>query len=178
MPRYVAFLRAINVGGHVVKMDRLRKLFEDVGAGDVETVIASGNVLFSSPSKSEGALAAKLEKRLETALGYEVATFLRSPEELAAAAARRPFGAEADSHMLYVGFLRETPAAAAIRALRSCANPVDDFRVVGREVFWLCRKSFSQSVFSGNRLEKTLGAATTLRNITTVRRIAAKLASG
>ncbi len=175
MPRYVAFLRAINVGGHVVTMDRLRKLFEDVGAEDVETVIASGNVLFSSPSKSENVLAAKLERRLEGALGYEVATFLRTPPEIEAVAGRRAFE-DAERHKLYVGFLREAPGRAGIRALGACANAVDAFRVVGREVYWLCRTSFSQSDFSGNRLEKTLGAATTLRNITTVRRIAAKLA--
>ena len=52
MPRYVAFLRAINVGGHIVKMDQLRKLFTQLGLTDVETFIASGNVLFTSPSKS------------------------------------------------------------------------------------------------------------------------------
>jgi uncharacterized protein (DUF1697 family) len=176
MPRYVAFLRAINVGGHVVKMDRLRALFEEAGAVDVETVIASGNVLFNSSSKSEKALAAKLASRLEAALGYEVATFLRSPAELAAAAERQPFADEAGSHRLYVGFLADRPGSGAVRSLRACANAVDDFRVVGREVYWLCRTSFSQSVFSGNRLEKTLGAPATLRNITTVRRIAAKLA--
>ena len=48
MIRYVAFLRAINVGGHVVKMDALRKLFVHAGLSDVETFIASGNVVFSS----------------------------------------------------------------------------------------------------------------------------------
>ena len=42
--RYAAFLRAINVGGHVVKMDQLRRLFESLGFSDVETFIASGNV--------------------------------------------------------------------------------------------------------------------------------------
>ncbi len=176
MPTYAAFLRAINVGGHVVKMDRLRKIFEDAGARDVETVIASGNVLFTSSSKNERALAAKLAGCLETALGYEVATFLRTPAELAETAGRRLFG-RTDGANLYIGFLSAAPSAASVRALRACANEVDDFRVAGREVHWLCRKSFSQSVFSGAKLEKVLGAATTLRNITTVRRIAEKLSA-
>ena len=46
--RLVAFLRAINVGGHNVKMDRLRELFEALGLSNVETFIASGNVIFDS----------------------------------------------------------------------------------------------------------------------------------
>lgn len=174
MPRYAAFLRAINVGGHVVKMDRLRKLFEQAGADEVETVIASGNVIFTSSSKNEKALAAKIAAHLENALGYEVATFLRTPEELAEAARRSLFG-KYDAANLYVGFLSDAPASASVKTLRGLANEIDDFRVAGREVYWLCRTSFSRSVFSGAKLEKTLGAATTLRNITTVRRMAEKL---
>lgn len=174
MPTYVAFLRAINVGGHVVKMDRLRRLFEEAGCANVETVIASGNVIFSSPSKSEKALAAKVAARLGEALRYEVATFLRAPAELAAITRQQPFGDAEESHGLYIGFLAEKPGGAAIKALRACATEVDDFRVVGREVYWLCRTRFSESLFSGPRLEKTLGMSTTIRNITTVRKIAAK----
>ena len=175
MPKYVAFLRAINVGGHIVKMDRLQRLFEDNGCVEVQTVIASGNVIFQSPSRSETALAAKIARGLEDGLGYPVATFLRTPAELAAAARRKPF--EGDAPNLYVGFLASAPPAAAVRALRACATAVDDFRVVGRQVYWLCRTSFGQSEFTGARLEKVLGAATTVRNITTVRRIADKLSA-
>jgi uncharacterized protein (DUF1697 family) len=177
MPSYVAFLRALNVGGaNVVKMDRLRKLFEETGASDVETVIASGNVVFSSPAKSEKALAAKIARRLEDALGYPVGTFLRTPEELAAVASRRPFPSTEDAH-LYVGFLTDPPAVPAVRALRACASEIDDFRVAGREVYWLCRTSFSRTTFSGAKMEKILQAPTTLRNVTTVRRIVEKLSS-
>ena len=50
MPRYIAFLRALNVGGHTVKMDHLRSLFEALGFGGVESFIASGNIIFDTPS--------------------------------------------------------------------------------------------------------------------------------
>ena len=177
MPTYVAFLRAINVGGHVVKMDRLQRLFEGNGCTDVQTVIASGNVIFQSASRSEKPLVAKIARCLEDGLGYPVATFLRTPAELSAVAGRSPFTEGTDAANLYVGFLTEGPSAAAVRALRACASQIDDFRVVGREVYWLCRTSFSRSDFSGAKIEKLLGAATTLRNITTVRRIADKLSA-
>ena len=52
MPRYVALIRGINLGGHTVKMDRLKKLFEELGFKNVETFIASGNVVFECASKS------------------------------------------------------------------------------------------------------------------------------
>src|SRR5262245_5962635 len=176
MPTYVAFLRAINVGGHIVKMNRLQKLFEDNSCTDVQTVIASGNVIFQSASRSEKSLAARIARCLEEGLGYPVATFLRTPAELSAVARRKPFDDDGAAN-LYVGFLAQTPPASAIQALRACAGPVDDFRVAGREVYWLCRTSFSRSEFSGAKIEKLLGAPTTLRNITTVRRIADKLSA-
>jgi uncharacterized protein (DUF1697 family) len=46
MNKHIAFLRAINVGGHTVKMDTLRQLFESLGFTNVETFLASGNVIF------------------------------------------------------------------------------------------------------------------------------------
>jgi uncharacterized protein (DUF1697 family) len=52
MSRYIAFLRAINVGGHTVKMDILRQQFEALGFSNVETFIASGNVIFETMAKN------------------------------------------------------------------------------------------------------------------------------
>ena len=59
MPRYVAFLRAVNVGGRLVKMDELRGLFGEAGLRDVETFIASGNVIFSTTATATAALEQK-----------------------------------------------------------------------------------------------------------------------
>ena len=179
MPRYVAFLRAINVGGHTVRMDELRRLFEALGFSGVETFIASGNVIFDSPSRGAKTLEKKIELHLREALGYEVATFLRTTAEVASIAARRPFAdaeLRADGNVLYVGFLAEEPGAEAKRKVLSLATKVDDFRVEGRELYWLCRKRLGESEVSGPLLAKALGAPTTLRNSTTVRKIAAKYA--
>ena len=177
MPKYVAFLRAINVGGHTVKMDHLRLLFEGLGLSNVETFIASGNVIFNSPSKSTKALEKKIERCLHETLGYEVATFIRSTAELDTIASYKPFQAAeltAEGCVIYVGFLADAPSNEAKQKLMSLSTEVDNFHVSGREVYWLCRTSFSESQFSGARLEKTLGLKATLRNSTTVRKIAAK----
>ena len=179
MPRYVAFLRAINVGGHVVKMDALRGMFEALDFSRVETVIASGNVLFDATSKSGKAIEKKIEVHLEKKLGYEVATFVRTPKEMSNVTVYKPFKAsdlDAPAHTLYIGFLPEAPAAAATKKLLTLADDVNAFHVYGREIYWLIRKKFSDSRFSGAQLERTLAMSTTLRNVTTVRKIAAKLA--
>ena len=177
MPKYVAFLRAINVGGHTVKMDYLRSLFEALGFTKVETFIASGNVIFDSPSRSGAALEKKIETSLQQTLGYAVATFIRSTAELKDIASYKPFSAaelSAEGHSLYVGFMAASPNDAARQTLLSLQLKTDDFHLQGREVYWLLRRKFSDSEFTGARLEKTLGLAVTLRSSTTVKKLAAK----
>lgn len=171
--RWFAFLRAINVGGRTVKMERLAALFRELGLEDVETFIASGNVVFRSREKDAAKLERGLEAHLREGLGYDVATFLRTRAELAAIAGRHPFG-EDPGGTVYVGFLERAPDAAAARTLSALGNGVDEFDVVGREVYWLARKGLGRSTFSGARLERTLGMATTLRNLNTVTRLLAR----
>jgi uncharacterized protein (DUF1697 family) len=181
MPKHIAFLRAINVGGHTVKMDHLRTLFEAAGFRNVETFIASGNVIFDSKSTSAMALERKIEKHLHQSLGYEVATFIRTLPELVEIARYTPFPdvhTEADTHTVYIGFLGSAPNKEAEQKLISAATPVDDFHICRAEVYWLCRTTFGQSLFSGARLEKCLGMQTTLRNSNTVRRLVAKYSPG
>ena len=177
MPRYIAFLRAINVGGHMVKMEALRAHFASLGLSEIETFIASGNVIFQSASKSAPALEKKIAARLQTALGYAVATFVRSNVELAALAGYRAFPAgeiEVNGSGLYIGFLASELKPERRQKLMSLRSALDEFHVHGREVHWLCRTKFSDSKFSGGLLEKILGVPITFRNANTVRKLAAK----
>jgi uncharacterized protein (DUF1697 family) len=175
MARYVAFLRAINVGGHTVKMDELRAMFIEMGFANVETFIASGNVVFDSKSKSVETLEKKIEEYLHAKLGYEVITFVRSIDELAQIAAHKPFEVKtADGERVFIGFLSAKLAPAAVRKIEESSTEADIFHIKNRELFWLCRTKMSDSKFFGPLLEKTLGTRTTLRNANTVNRIIAK----
>ena len=175
--RYVAFLRAINVGGHTVTMVRLKQLFAKMGFRGVETFIASGNVIFEgtgSAAAAEQTIAAGLEK----VLGYDVATFVRTPEEVAAIAAYEAFGAPevARARTQCVGFLAAPLGKAAAAKLMALRTAVDDFHVLGREIHWLSRVGQSDSVFSNAVFEKADGVRATFRGINTVRKLAAKYA--
>jgi uncharacterized protein (DUF1697 family) len=181
MPRYVALLRAINVGGHTVKMDRLRALFEEMGFEDVATYIASGNVIFNADTSDVRALEGRIERRLQETLGYDVATFVRTHAELAAIARYTPFRGEdpgAEGNALYIAFLRGSPPAEVQARLLALQTPTDLFHCHDREVYWFLRTKLSESsLFSGAVLEKTLGAPMTMRNITTVRKLTEKTRS-
>ena len=177
MPRYIAFLRAINVGGHNVKMAQLRALFEELKFSNVETFIASGNVIFDAPATNVQSLEQQIERHLQSALGYAVATFIRSATELAAVARYQPFAPAqlaVEGGALYVAFLHAALDSAAAQKLLTLRTEVDDFHVHEREFYWLSRARMSDSTFSGALLEKTIGMPATMRNITTVRKLAAK----
>jgi uncharacterized protein (DUF1697 family) len=172
MPKYVALLRAINVGRRIVKMDRLRTLFEELGFGNVETFIASGQVIFDTRAADATRLETKIEKHLRAALGYDVATFIRTPTELRKIAGR----VIADDRTVYVFFTKAAPSKAARDKLKTYESDVDEFAVHGTEIYWYCRKTLSESKFTAALLEKIIAMPATARNVNTVQRLVEKYA--
>ena len=173
MTRYVAFLRAINVGGHTVKMDHLRGLFESLGFDRVETFIASGNVIFETKEKDEAKLEKKIAAQLEANLGYGVDTFVRTIQETAKIEKRCPFSSKKKDDLVYVAFLHEPLNAAGKSALAAVKNKMNDFAPIGREIYWL-RLNRDDSIFLKNSLEKLLKLSATVRNMTSLRKLVQK----
>lgn len=175
MNRYVALLRAINVGGRNVKMDALREVFVQLGFHAVDTHLASGNVLFDSNANVPLALRARIETALQRALGFEVICILRLHDELSPVADRlqalksRPGIAAAN-----VGFFAEMPGATAERVLKDFRSDIDDLELVGRELYWACARKQSESSFDSGKLERVLKVPVTFRGANTVVQLAAK----
>lgn len=176
MQRYIAFLRAINVGGHTVKMDALRAHFTAMGFAAVETFIASGNVIFATEATDTAALEARIAAELEQALGYDVATFVRSDAEVTAIAGYAPFPPHRieTAGALNVALLAAPLTPAEEERLMALRTPIDDFHANGREVYWLCQTKQSESTFSNAVFERALGKRATFRGMSTIRKLAAK----
>ncbi|HWA85210.1 MAG TPA: DUF1697 domain-containing protein [Opitutus sp.] len=178
MPRYIAFLRGMNLGRRRIKMDALRALFAALGFDDVATFIASGNVLFTAKSRDEAKLARQIEQHLRDSLGYEVPTFLRTRTELAAALAFEPFPVtetSAAANIIHVGFWREAPSTATAGQLRTIRTEADAFAVNGREFYWRCRIPTHESkVWALPAMKALKLPPATLRSITMLRRLAAE----
>ncbi|CAN5733438.1 DUF1697 domain-containing protein [soil metagenome] len=169
---FIAFLRAINVGRRRVRMDRLREVFQEMGFAAVSTFIASGNVIFTTSRDDAAALEAEIEEHLHGSLGYPVATCLRTPAELAEITRVSRSGGEVQT--LLVGFLRNDPGRHARERLVEMLTPTDEFRLHRREVYWSCTTRMSDSTITGAMLEKALESPLTVRNITTLAKLAAK----
>lgn len=178
MPRSVAFLRGINLGGRRIKNDDLRRHFEEIGLEEVATFRASGNVLFAPPRReAEGKLARRIEAELGERLGYPVPVFLRSAGEIATIAAREPFDPEAAARSkgrLQVSFLQEKPAAAARKKALALAGDEDLLAIEGRELYWLPGGGISDSDLDLKAIDAALGPGT-MRTMGTVAQIAARL---
>lgn len=175
MPGYVAFLRGLNVGGHTVKMEHLRDLFEALGFASVSTFIASGNVRFEADDTDPATLERAIERHLQSALGYAVATFLRTPAEVAAIAASTPFPEvqPQSGDVLHVALLHMPPPLAVRERVLALGSERDLLRLDSRDLYWLRRGPFRESPLSGPALERAVGP-TTVRNINTLRRLAEK----
>lgn len=170
--KYVAFLRAINVGGNaIIKMADLKKMFEAAGLEYVQTYIQSGNVIFESEEGADS-LAKQIERQLEKAARYKIEVFVRTMREVQSIAEKSPFGAKG-GEMVYVTFLNTKPSKQGQQALLSHKSDADAFAFKGREVYSL-RRDREKSVFSNNFLEKILKMPATSRNLTTITKIVEK----
>jgi uncharacterized protein (DUF1697 family) len=170
--KYVAFLRAINVGGHaIIKMTDLKKMFESAGLENVQTYIQSGNVIFESEEKADS-LAEQIERQLEKAAEYKIHLFVRTMREVRSIAQKSPFEAKAEE-AVFVAFLDKKPDKKAQQAVLSLKSDVDEFAFRGRELYHL-RRDREKSIVSNNFIEKTLKMAVTTRNLTTITKIVQK----
>lgn len=176
MPRYVAFLRGINLGTRRPPMSQLKLLFEELGFSDVETYIASGNVIFNTTAKDVPKLESKIAKHLHAKLGYEVDTFVRSAEDVIAVARSKVFEAEAtQAHAVHVCFLHEPLDAPMARKLNQVRGKNDEFKAAGREYYWLCRIKVNESdIWKSPELKALKLPPCTMRNVTSLRKLVAK----
>lgn len=151
-----------------------------LGLRNVETFIASGNVIFDGSGKAVS-IERRIEECLERELGFAVPTFLRTPAEVAAVAAHKPFrglGPVPPGAMLQVGFLKAPLQAEAHAAVMAFRDAIHDFHVHDREIYWHTRERPAILRITGPKMDRALRGPVTFRNITTVRRLAEKYSPG
>ena len=177
--RNVAFLGSINVGGHRATKEQLCGAFERLGHRDVETFLASGNVIFDAGAGA-GAGAEEIVEAAETALegelGFAVPVYLRAAERVREIAGATPFEAAqiaASTGKPQVMLLREAPAADARDRALEHSSDEDRLAFGPRELHWLPCGGISDSELDLKALARLLGPGT-VRTQNTIQRITTK----
>jgi uncharacterized protein (DUF1697 family) len=165
MPRYVALLRAVNVGGTgKLPMAELKAMCREAGFAEVETYIASGNVVFTAEAAAE-AVKAALAARLLAYAGKPVGVALRTAAEIAAVLAQNPFPDRAGSRTVAI-FLDAAPPPDALAHAKGVAG--EEMRLGGREIYVHYGDGMATS-----KLRIPAARDGTARNINTIAKLAA-----
>ncbi len=175
MTTYVALLRGIGPINPNMRPAKLKEAFEAMGFEDVRTVISSGNVVFSSSSRSPASLEKKIEKALPKLLGFSSTTIVRSKEDMDALLKKNPAKGivHGTKSYLLVTFLKNPSAK-----LRTFPRKGPGYRVLGvykREVCFAIDMKSGHASDVMTMTERELGKTITSRTWKTVERIATKM---
>lgn len=179
MPRYVALLRGVNVGGkNKLPMADLAEACTNLGCMSVRTYIQSGNVVFEATAKLASGLPVALTAAIEERLGLRVPVVMRSSVELAATLEGNPFlAAGVPADRLYVAFLADTPTPDRAAALDPERSPGDAMELRGRDLYLHYPVSQGRTKLTNDYFDRTLRTVSTVRNWRTVEALVSMLAS-
>ena len=153
-------------------MEDLKKLFAMPGFKNIASYIQSGNIAFDHVETDKDVLIKKIETKLLKSLGYEVKTFVRTPDELQTIIKKTPFEKHPDGMAQHVSFLSCAPDQEQVKQLLLLQTDNEQFHVMGNEAYILVKKgAYGETKFSNTFLEKKLKLDATTRNLATVNKM-------
>jgi uncharacterized protein (DUF1697 family) len=174
IPRHVALLRGINVGGkNMLPMKELAEIFATTGCTDVATYIQSGNVVFCAEDKIAKVLGGLITRQVEKQFGLKVPVILRSAAELEAVIGANPYlKAGAAEEMLHVSFLADRPGPDLVTGLDAARSAPDEFAVVGQDIYMKLVTGAAKTKLTNAYFDSKLKTVSTMRNWRTVLKLA------
>jgi len=167
MTTYISILRGINVSGHrPIKMDALRKLYENLGFTNIATYVQSGNVVFTTKDGSTAELEHKIAQQIEKDFGYEVPVIVLPADKLKQIVENNPFldDNSKDKTYLHVTFLSSAPGKYDLKAIEAKKQDGEEIHIADNAVYLYCPKGYGKSKLSNSFLEAKLKVTATTRN--------------
>ncbi|HYP91329.1 MAG TPA: DUF1697 domain-containing protein [Polyangiaceae bacterium] len=178
MSRFLALLRAVNLGPHnKIAMADLKAVAEGCGLSGARTLLQSGNLVFEAKAKTSAGLEKLLEAALSKELGLKTPVVVRSAAEWRSAIDANPFPkeAKADPSHLVLMPLKAKPEKSAHAALASAIVGRETTKLVGQQLYLFYPDGIGESKLTAALIEKKLGVPGTGRNWNTAQKIAALL---
>lgn len=177
MPRYAAFFASMNVGGNRLKMTDLRDALEREDLEDVETVVASGNVLFSFDERPSDGLSEMLAFIVKDRFGFETFAAVRSKDEVRAAIEDNPFHGDGEDKLVHTLFLDGGADPAQFNVLMAAYEGRGPERIaLGDRCLYIDYvESVGNSRLTGPFIQRKLDRRGTARNMASLKRILDKM---
>lgn len=177
MPRYAAFFASMNVGGNRLKMTDLRDALEREELEDVETVVASGNVLFSFDERPSDGLSEMLAFIVKDRFGFETFAAVRSKDEVRAAIEDNPFHGDGEDKLVHTLFLDGEADPAQFNVLMAAYEGRGPERIaLGDRCLYIDYvESVGNSRLTGPFIQRKLDRRGTARNMASLKRILDKM---
>lgn len=172
---FCAFLRGVNVKGTNMKMAEACQVFEQAGMKKVSSVLASGNILFSS-AKNKDELKKLLEKVMSAHFDYEAFLFIKDKNEVETLVSKSPFAADAGFHIY--GFAGVNGAEKILMAEFEKSGKAigEEAQITGNNFYWKVPKGNTlESEFGKILGRRSLKGTFTSRNLNTFEKVLRKM---
>ena len=176
MARYAALLGSINVGGNRIKMAELVEAMTRRGFVNVETVVASGNVLFDYPQDKDSELPDLIAALVKDDFGIDTFAVVRTKEELEAALKGNPFAGKGEDKFVHVHFLTDQPTGTQFDSLFADheGRGAEKLAAGDRALHIDFVSGVGNSKLTSPFIERRLGCKGTARNVRSLKRIIEK----
>jgi len=168
MKNYISLLRGVNVTGHnKIRMEELKRLFENLGFQNIVTYIQSGNIVFKTKVDSIEKITGKIKNAINKDLGLDIDVIVKSLDEWKQIVDTKPFP-DAEGNKSYVTFLLDLPKEIPLDAINKAKAPSEQFMISGKEIYIYCPDGYGRSKLSNNFFESKLKVSATSRNWNTI----------
>lgn len=165
MKTYISILRGINVGSHKrIKMDSLRKMYEDLGYKNIQIYIQSGNIIFQDQEQEIHLIKNRIEQRILQEFGFEVPVILIDQPTLAQIINNNPYRTESDLATLYVTLLSSFPEQKNLNKITPNNYLPDQYTMNHHVIYLYCVQGYGNTKLTNNFFESKLQVTASTRN--------------
>ena len=167
MTAYISILRGINVSGQKsIKMDALRKMYENLVFQSVKTYVQSGNVIFKGKDFKIAVLEQIISRQIKKDFGFDVPVIVLTIDKLKKIIENNPFSKDPskDASFLHVTFLSSKPKNFEREIIENKKSNGEEISFSDNAVYLYCPDGYGISKLSNSFLETKLKVGATTRN--------------
>jgi uncharacterized protein (DUF1697 family) len=169
--KFVAFLRGINVGGIILKMEEVKAIFTGLGFKNITTYIQSGNIVFDSGETDKALLERKIHESIKAKSDLDIGVFVKTGEQIQGIIANCPFDKTTDEKRIYVTMLSSVPSGGKNTVIKTITSAEEKFFLKKDVIYSYYGNGYGKSKYTNNYFEKALGVSATTRNWSTINKL-------